>query len=193
MLEHTCQYISVRRASLSSTAFEPPQASRYCALLLAVLGRRLGSSFLELSCRHRPSLATLDPCLLAGPLSPLHPCPLLLWAGFDTRLCSLSRICRPRFTRPRVGVGASRFFRCRCLVLPIPSLGPSPSGVEHVTPSFAPCSMTLVCPPRSRASRLSLSLAGLAHLSCLLIHRYSVGSLQTLVPCCLLTCLASDV
>ena len=56
---------------------------------------------------HRPASYDLGSlCLLAGPLPPLRPCPLLLWAGFDTRLCSPSRICRPRFTRPRVGIGA---------------------------------------------------------------------------------------
>ena len=105
---------------------------------------------------HRPASHDLGSlCLLAGPLPPLRPCPLLLWAGFDTRLCSPSRICRPRFTRPRVGIGACRSLgaRCRRHVLPVPSLGPSPSGVEHVTPPFAPCSVTSVCPPRSLASR----------------------------------------
>ena len=50
MLEHAYQNVSVRRASLSSTAFEPLRASRCCALLLAVLGRHVGGLFLELCC-----------------------------------------------------------------------------------------------------------------------------------------------
>ena len=88
------------RAVTSFTLLRPPTCRTWASLWRLVLGTML------------PSPASpCDPgslCLLAGPLPPLHPCPLLLWAGFDTRLCSLPRICRPWFTRPRVGVGASR-------------------------------------------------------------------------------------
>ena len=97
-------------------------------------------------------------CLLAGPLPPLHPCPLLLWAGFDTRLCSLSRICRLWFTRPRVGVGTSRSpsagsLACPCdlgslclLAGPLPSLHPCPlllwAGFDTRL-----CSLSRICRP----------------------------------------------
>ena len=99
--------ISVRRASLSSTASDPYGLHATAPSYFRAWASRWQLVLGTLLPGHRPASHDLGSlCLLAGPLPPLRPCPLLLWAGFDTRLCSPSRICRPRFTRPRVGIGA---------------------------------------------------------------------------------------
>ena len=74
------------RAVTSFTLLRPPTCRTWASLWRLVLGTMLPSQAIPCDFGSR--------CLLAGPLPTLHPCPLLLRAGFDTRLCSLSRICR---------------------------------------------------------------------------------------------------
>ena len=141
---HVCKFLSVAR-DCPPLRWVLPGPNSFLLSVFGVVQTASGAApLLQASPCHRGSLGStrVEPFLPTAP----NPFLLSLQAGFDSRLCSFSRICRLRFARP-----SSRRWHhqlllwCGRLILPVPSLGPFPSGVGHVALPLALCPITLVC------------------------------------------------